>query len=337
MKSIILVGGEGTRLRPLTYEMPKQMLPLLGVPMIERVVSFLASHGVTSVVLSLGYLPDRFIAAYPDGRISGIPVTYVTESEPLDTAGAIRYAATEAGVDDTFVIVNGDILTNLDLTKLVAFHRERGAEATIALHPVDDPSRYGVVATDERGRVESFVEKPTKDLAPSNLINAGVYVFEPSVLQHIAPQGRVSVERHTFPLLAEAGTLYAMADDEYWLDTGTPLTYLQSSVDLLSDPRSPGVDQGNWIHPGASVHPSATIQHSAIDKGCQVSADVVITRSILLPGVTVGAGARLHQSLVGSAASIGEGARLDPVCVVGAHYSVEPGTHFEGDARLSVI
>jgi mannose-1-phosphate guanylyltransferase len=158
LKSIILVGGKGTRLRPLTYETPKQMLPLVGVPMIECVLESLAIHGVTDAVLSLGYLPDRFSEAYPADIIAGVPVTYAVEPAPLDTAGAIRFAALHAGFDDTFLVVNGDVLTDLNITKLLAFHRDRGGEATIALHPVNDPSRFGVVPTTSDGRVIAFVE-----------------------------------------------------------------------------------------------------------------------------------------------------------------------------------
>lgn len=162
MKAVVLVGGEGTRLRPLTLSTPKQMLPIVGMPMIERVLAHLASHGVDEAVLSLGYLPDAFKEAYPQGRASGVKLTYAVESEPLDTAGAVRFAATYAGLNETFVVVNGDVLTDLDLTSLVAFHRERGAEGTIALHPVADPSAFGVVPTDSDGRVTAFVEKPPR-------------------------------------------------------------------------------------------------------------------------------------------------------------------------------
>ena len=147
MQAVILVGGMGTRLRPLTYETPKQMLPLVGVPMIECVLESLARHGVTDAILSLGYLPDRFTEAYPANVISGVRVTYAVESEPLDTAGAIRFAAGEADVDETFLVVNGDVVTSLDVTKLLDFHRSHGGEATIALHPVEDPSHFGVVPT----------------------------------------------------------------------------------------------------------------------------------------------------------------------------------------------
>ena len=189
MKAVVLVGGEGTRLRPLTLTVPKQMLPVVGVPMIERVLGHLAAHGVDQAVLSLGYLPDAFMEAYPNDRAAGVALTYAVETEPLDTAGAVRFAATFAGISDTFVVVNGDVLTDMDLTSLVGFHRDRGAEGTIALHPVADPSAFGVVPTDTEGRVTAFVEKPPRDEAPTNEINAGTYVLEPSVLARIPRAG----------------------------------------------------------------------------------------------------------------------------------------------------
>ena len=238
MKAVVLVGGEGTRLRPLTLSAPKQMLPIVGVPMIERVLGHLAAHGIDEAVLSLGYLPDAFLDAYPDGQAAGVRLSYAVEPEPLDTAGAVRFAATFAGIDETFVVVNGDVLTDIDLTALVAFHRERGAEGTIALHPVADPSAFGVVPTDDDGRVTAFVEKPPRDEAPTNLINAGTYVLEPSVLARIPEGGRVSIERETFPAMVRDGGLYARSDDAYWLDTGTPAAYLQAHFDFLRQARA---------------------------------------------------------------------------------------------------
>ncbi|MBV8462879.1 MAG: nucleotidyltransferase family protein, partial [Acidimicrobiales bacterium] len=197
MRAVVLVGGEGTRLRPLTLTVPKQMLPVAEQPMIERVLGQLARHGVSEAVLSLGYKPDAFINAYPQGTVGDVRVTYAVEPEPRDTAGAIRFAATQAGIDDTFVAVNGDVLTDIDIGSLVELHRQRAAAATIALTPVEDPSAFGVVPTDEEGRVTAFIEKPPRDEAPTNLINAGIYVLEPSVLDLVAPDVRVSIERET--------------------------------------------------------------------------------------------------------------------------------------------
>ena len=179
--------------------------------MIEWVVGHLADHGVDEAILSLGYKPDAFIEAFPDDLCNGVRITYAVEPEPLDTAGAIRFAALEAGVDDTFIVVNGDVLTDLDIDALVAFHRASGAEGTIHLTPVDDPSTFGVVPTDDDGRVRRVHREAAADEAPTNRINAGTYVFEPSVLDRIAGDRRVSIEREVFPLMAEEGRLYALA------------------------------------------------------------------------------------------------------------------------------
>ena len=227
MRAVVLVGGEGTRLRPLTLTTPKQMLPIVEQPMIERVLGHLATHGIDDAVLSLGYRPDAFINAYPSGTIAGVALTYAVEPTPLDTAGAIRFAANHAGIDDTFVVVNGDVLTDSDISALIDFHRSSGAEGTISLTPVEDPSAFGVVPTDPQGRVEAFIEKPPRDEAPTNYINAGTYVFETSVLDRIPADRRVSIERETFPALVESGTLYALGSEAYWLDTGTPDAYLR--------------------------------------------------------------------------------------------------------------
>lgn len=340
MLAVVLVGGEGTRLRPLTYQTPKQLLPLVGAPIIECVLAQLSRHGVTDAVLALGYLPDQFTEAYPDDVIAGVRVSYSVESEPLDTAGAIRFAAARAGAESTFVVINGDNVTDLDVTALIGFHRERGAEATIALHTVADPSRFGVVAVGPDGRVSEFVEKPPRDLAPSNLVNAGVYVVEPTVLERIAPAGRVSVERETFPALAAAGRLYALVDDAYWIDTGTPEGYLRANADVLGGRTGrtvEGVVDGSWRHPSAVVDPGATLRVSVVDAGASVGAGAVVENAVLLPGATVEAGARVRSSIIGPGAVIGEFATLDATCVVGAREHVAAGSVLSGDVRLGGV
>jgi len=301
----------------------------------------LATHGVTEAVLSLGYLPESFIQAYPSNVIAGVKVTYAVEPEPLDTAGAIRFAAEFAGIDETFLVVNGDVLTELDITRLLAFHRERGAEATIALHPVDDPSRFGVVPTTPEGKVIAFVEKPPRDEAPTNLINAGTYVFEPSVLTRIAPEGRVSVERETFPALAAEGVLYALADERYWLDTGTPQAFIKANVDLLKGREHVhefvGIANGSWVHPTATVDPSASIVNSVVDRECVVSHGVVLTESILMPGAVIQSDAKITSSIIGPGAVVGGSSVLGAICVVGANEHVAPNSELSGDVRLGGV
>ncbi len=320
MRAVVLVGGFGSRLRPLTLTTPKQMLPLGHRPMIEWVVGHLADHGVDEAILSLGYKPDAFIEAFPDDMCNGVRISYAVEPEPLDTAGAIRFAALEAGVDDTFLVVNGDVLTDLDIDALVRFHRASGAEGTIHLTPVEDPSMFGVVPTDDDGRVLAFIEKPERDEAPTNRINGGTYVFEPSVLDRIAGDRPVSIEREVFPLMADEGRLYALATDDYWLDTGTPQQYLRANLDLLGV-RGREVEA---VSPDAVIDPTAVVTGSLVSGGCTIAADALVHDSVLMQGVEVHAGATIDRSVLGRRARVGAGATVRNT-VVGDGFSVEAG------------
>jgi mannose-1-phosphate guanylyltransferase len=321
--------------------MPKQMLPLVGVPMIECVFEMLSKHGITEVVLSLGYLPNHFISAYPDGSIAGVKISYAVEPEPLDTAGAIKFAAQYARIDETFLVVNGDVLTDLDVSALIAFHRAHGAEATIALHPVEDPSRFGVVVTDADNRVDAFIEKPPREEAPTNLINAGTYVFEPSVLSRIESGRKVSVERETFPALAAAGTLYAMTDDAYWLDTGTPATFLQANIDVLNGRDSERIVKDlvgtTWCHETSRVAASARLVNAVVDRDCVVGENVVLEGVILMPGAVVHDNVQIRSSIIGPRAVIGSTSVLGPTCVVGAEVTVAAGSQLSGEVQLGGI
>lgn len=353
MRAVVLVGGEGTRLRPLTFTTPKQLLPVVEVPMIERVLSNLARHGIDQAVLSLGYRPDAFYEAYPSGLVTGVRIAYAVEPEPLDTAGAVAFAADHADIDDTFVVLNGDVLSDVDLSSLVRFHRKHGASATIQLTPVSDPSRFGVVPTDSDGRVTQFIEKPPPGEAPTNLINAGTYVLEPEVLASIPLGRRTSIERETFPQLAARGRLYAQASDAYWLDTGTPEAYLQAHYDLLDGKRSgPPADEAHEVAPGvwvigtadlegdvlpasllgngAIVAPGARVEHSVVGARCTVGQSAVVYRSVLLPGARVGAGAKVAGSILGHDTEIGEDSEVEPLSVIGDSEIVVPGTKLAG-------
>ncbi|MFN8040252.1 MAG: NDP-sugar synthase [Acidimicrobiales bacterium] len=321
MKAVVLVGGFGTRLRPLTLHTPKQMLPMVGVPMIERVVRSLAGGGVTDAILSLGYRPDAFLEAYPDDQCAGVHLHYAVEPEPLDTAGAVRFAALDAGLDSRFLVVNGDVLTDLDVGALWDFHVASGAEGTIALTRVDDPSRYGVVPIDDAGRVEAFVEKPEPGTAPSHWINAGTYVLEPSVLDRIPDGRKVSIERATFPAMVDDGTLFAQHSDAYWVDAGTPATYLESQLDLVDGTRANEVG----VDPGADIDPAAKVDHAVVYAGAQVQAGAVVENAAVLAGAVVGANAVVRDSIVGPGARIGDGAELSELTVIGADEQVEAG------------
>jgi mannose-1-phosphate guanylyltransferase len=356
MLAIILVGGEGTRLRPLTFTTPKQMLPVVGKPLITRVLEGLAVHGVTDAVLSLGYKADVFIAAFPESEAGGVRLRYAVESEPLDTAGAVRFAAGEAGVTERFIVVNGDVLTDLDVGALIELHAARGAEATIALTPVADPSAFGIVVCDEDGRALDFVEKPPPERDIGNLANAGTYVLEPSVLDRIEPARRVSIERETFPAIAADRALYAVASDAYWLDTGTPAKYIEAQLDIVAGRRPAllpphGVEEeridGVFIGKGAEVDgdvvgPASVGAGATIGKGASVGSSVLyeavavgegarIEGSVLLPGAAVEKGAVVECSIVGPGACVGPDAHLSGGSVVGADAEVPAAAVLVGE------
>ncbi|MGD9997816.1 MAG: sugar phosphate nucleotidyltransferase [Ilumatobacteraceae bacterium] len=328
MRAVVLVGGFGTRLRPLTLSVPKPMLPVGHVPIIERLVVNLVRGGVTNVTLALGFKPDAFLRAFPDGVCGGATLRYAVEPEPLDTAGAIRFAADEAGIEDTFVVANGDVLTDLDIGSLVAFHDSRRAEATLHVIGVDDPSAFGVVALDADCRVEHFVEKPVPGTEPSNLINAGTYVLEPSVLDRIPLGERCSIERVTFPAVADEGRLFALASDDYWIDTGTPELYLQANLDVGAGLRPH--DRCEAVSRGASIDPSAHVADSVVAAGATVGEAARVERSVLLDGAHVGSGASVVDSVV--MGHVATGASVDR-SVLGADAVVESGEVVVGVKR----
>ncbi|HEV2767968.1 MAG TPA: NDP-sugar synthase [Acidimicrobiales bacterium] len=326
MRAVVLVGGFGTRLRPLTLSTPKQMLPVAGRPMIEWVVAHLAAHGVDEVVLSLGYRPDAFRRAYPDATCAGVRLVYAVEPEPLDTAGAIRFAAGAAGIDERFLVANGDVLTDIDLSALMEFHARVGASGTLQLTPVEDPSSFGVVATDDDGRVRAFVEKPAPGEAPSSLISAGFYVLEPEVLDRIPEGGRVNVEREVFPGMVGDGVLWARAEQAWWIDVGTPDRYLQASLDLLDREPPPSVVRSV----DAMVATSAVVRRSAIGPGARVGPRAVVEDSVVFARGVVESDAVVRRSVVGSAAVVGRGAVVRDVSVLGNGTEVAEGAELAG-------
>ncbi len=328
MRAVVLVGGFGTRLQPLTLSTPKPMLPVGHVPIIERLVANLGRSGISDVTFALGFKPEPFIEAFPTGECAGVVLHYAVEPSPLDTAGAIRFAADAAGIDDTFVVVNGDVLTDLDVAQLVRFHRDRGAEATLHLIPVADPSAFGVVGLDAGGRVERFVEKPAPGTAPSNLVNAGTYILEPSVLQRIPRGEKVSIERVTFPEIAAERGLFGLATDDYWIDTGRPELYLQANLDVLSGLRRN--DRAVAVHEDAKVDDTAVIDHGLVGPGATVRKHAVVRRSVVLPGALIEDGATVTDSMV--MGRIGANAVVHG-CVIGATGVVARGEHVDNERR----
>ena len=361
MNAVVLVGGEGTRLRPLTSTVPKPLLPIAGQPFIERQLLWLASYGVTHVVLSLGYLPDAFATHFPTGEFAGVRLSYAVEPYPLGTAGGIRFATTAAGIDERVIVCNGDVLTTLDVGSLVRFHEDRRAEATIHLTRVDDPTAFGVVPTFDDGEVKAFVEKPPASAAPTSWINAGTYVLEPSVLQRIPADLTASIERETFPrMLEQRGHLYALATDDYWLDIGTPDKYLQAHSDTLRGvvglPPVAGareVEPGIWAQASYEIGDDVTltapvllgaevaigrgarVEDSTISRGSVVAADATVTGAVLLDGARVERGARVDHSIVDAGGVVDEEASVLGCTIVGAGAHVPRGARLDG-ARIEL-
>lgn len=334
MQAVVLVGGFGTRLRPLTETIPKQLLPVAGIAMIERVMEGLSRHGVARAVLSMGYLPDPFITAYPSRSVAGVALEFAVEDAPLDTAGAIAFAARSAGIDETFLAVNGDVLTDADLGALVERHRAAGAEGTVLLTPVEDPSRFGVVVTDAGGRVSAWVEKP-QGQAPSNDINAGTYVLEPSVIERV-PAGAVSIERVIFPEMVAQGTLYGVVDEAYWIDAGTPQAYLQANLDVVDGTRRcacPGTRRGDaLLLEGARADDRAVVERSVLGEGVVVAAGAQVRGSVVLERASIGADAVIDDAVIGPGAYVGEGARVTGLALVAPGATVPARSVVSGGA-----
>ena len=322
MHAVVLVGGFGTRLQPLTFETPKPLLPVCNIPLLERLMTSLAHGGVTHAVLALGFKPEPFLKAFPDNRCAGVELSYAVEDRPLDTSGAIGFAAREAKINErgeTFVVANGDILTDLDVAKLVAFHHSAKAESTIHLTPVADPSQYGVVETDATGKVIRFVEKPKTGETMSRHVNGGTYIFETSALERMPGTAPLSIERETFPEMVRAGVLYAFATDDYWIDAGRPDTYVRSNVDLLS---RKSIYKVTPIDASAKVDATAVITQSAIGANCVVGENAQIVRSVLMIGARVDANAVVVDSAV--MGHIGAFSQVTS-CLIGAQGEVNSG------------
>jgi mannose-1-phosphate guanylyltransferase len=312
MQAIVLVGGEGTRLRPLTNATPKPALTLVDRPFLAYMIEWLAAHGVTEVVLACGFLPNvlREALAGEEER-AGVAIRYAVEPEPLGTAGAIRFAADSLGddLDERFLALNGDVLTDLDLTALLHAHEAWGAAATIGLHPVEDSSAFGLVNSGEGGEVFEFLEK-TGERKPGE-VNAGMYALQRAVLDLIPPGENVSIERDVFPRLVGDG-LHGLLLDGYWVDIGTPERYLQASWDILEgrvetrvEPSGPDV----LIDPGAEVGEAATLgPRAVVGPGCRIGAGAVVMGSVLLDGASVGENARVVDSILSPGAEVAAGA-----------------------------
>ncbi|MGZ4638010.1 MAG: mannose-1-phosphate guanylyltransferase [Actinomycetes bacterium] len=320
-EAVVLVGGKGTRLRPLTVDMPKPMLPTAGVPFLHHVLSRARDAGIEHVVLATSYRPEVFEAGIGDGSSLGLRVDYVTEVEPLGTGGAISNVGglLESKPDDPVVILNGDILSDHDIAAQLEAHVAANADVSLHLTEVEDPRAFGCVPTDVFGRVTEFLEKTPHPI--TNRINAGCYVFARRVIDDIPTGRKVSVERETFPgLLRDGALVIGHVDGTYWLDVGTPAAFVQGSRDLvlgrLASPALPGATGELLVMPGARVADTAVVSGgTTVGAGAVIAADATVEGSVLLDGAVVGPGAVVRDSVVGYGARIGERTVLDGVVV----------------------
>lgn len=335
MQALILAGGKGTRLRPLTVYTPKPIVPVVNRPFLLYQIDVLKKAGITDIALSLSYQPDKIRQILGDGAEFGVSLTYITEPSPMGTGGAYKFA--EDALRETTVVFNGDILTTVDLTRVLELHQAKGAEATIALMPVEDPSRYGLVETDDAGRVQRFIEKPQPDeLAglTTNNINAGIYVLEPSILDIIAKDANRSFEYDVFPdILKRKLPFYAFViENDYWLDIGTPASYLKAHHDFLSgaiqgfEIESPGradvathaeVDRNSVIGEDCTIKPGARVVNSVIGPGVLLEEKAVVENSVIWAHTRVAAAAEIHDAVIGRSCHIGRNAVVGPGSVLG--------------------
>ena len=341
MQALILAGGEGTRLRPLTSTVPKPVVRLVDRPFIAFMLEWLASHGVDDVIMSCGFLASGVRDVLGDGERYGTRIRYVDEPQPLGTGGALKFA--EDLLDERFLMLNGDVLTDIDLTRQIEQHARTGASGTLALVSVPDPSAYGLVRTDAEGRVVEFLEKPPADAAIAvNTISAGAYVLERSVLELLEPGRKASIERDVFPRLVGAG-LHARVSEDYWLDIGTPERYLQGTFDILD-----GV-VATKVRPGAVdgvVAPAVVGADCRIAEGAHVGGRVVlgdgvtigqrsvVERAVVLDGASIGADCVLRDCVVGPGARVGDHSRVQNLAMLGQDVSIGAGNVVTNGARV---
>ena len=335
MQAVILVGGEGTRLRPLTSTVPKPVVPLVDRPFISFMLEWLIKHGIDDVIMSCGFLATSVRNVLGDGSSLGIRLRFVEEPDPRGTAGALKYA--ESLLDERFVMLNGDVLTDIDLTAQIAQHEQTGAVATLALVPVADPTAYGLVRLKEDRSVREFVEKPSSDRVDTNLISAGAYVLERGILELVPPDRNVSIEREVWPLLIGKG-LYGFEGKGYWLDIGTPERYLQGTFDIIEGNVQTSLRErlgSDWlaIDEGAELH-GRVIPPAVLQRGVRVGEGAHVGSLVVLgDDVSIGAGSTVERAVILAGAQIGEGCKLRD-CIVAAGCRVGARTQISGGAVL---
>ncbi len=350
---MILVGGQGTRLRPLTSNIPKPVVQLVDRPFMTFMLEWLRGHGIDDVIMSCGFLADSVRDVLGDGSSLGISLRFVEEPEPLGTAGALKLA--EPMLDERFLMLNGDVLTDIDLGAQIAQHERTGARATLALVPVEDPSAYGVVMLEDDRSVRDFVEKPAPGSVESNLISAGAYVLQREILELVAPDRNVSIEREVWPRLIGEG-LYGFPAESYWLDIGTPERYLQGTFDIIAGNVASGVRERLGAE-HLAVDASATVQGelsapALIERGVKIAHDArvgplvvlgedvsigagsVVERAVILKGTQIGPGCELRDCIIAAGCRVGAGTKITDGAVLGENVSVGSENVITRGARI---
>ncbi|MBI2853759.1 MAG: NDP-sugar synthase [Chloroflexi bacterium] len=348
MKAVLLVGGEGTRLRPLTCNTPKAMVPVLNRPFLEHVLCHLKNNDVDTVILALGHLFKGVVEYFGDGSKVGIRVIYSVEDQPLGTAGPVKLAARH--LDGRFLVLNGDIFSPFDLKNMVRYHTHLGSTATIALTPVENPSAYGVVEMDAQNRVQRFVEKPKPGEARSNMINAGTYVLEPKVLDLIPEQSKVMFEHNVFPtLLSSREPVFGYDTHGYWIDIGTPEKYLQLNLDLLNrqaEAKST-IGKGTVIHRTAHITGPVVIGDNCevgsgvrlvgpvvLGADCRVGAGSILRETVIWPNSCIGDSCSVQGSVIADNSRLGDRVRAEGRCFISDHVEIDSGVCLDPGARL---
>ncbi len=336
MKAIILAGGIGTRLRPLSCTRPKLLFPILNKSLLDWTLERLAETGVNGVTLAVKYMAEVFMHRYGESK-HGLKITYSIEKKPMHTGGAIKYAEELIGHEEPFLVLNGDIFTTIDYTALIKKHEENRAVATIALYRVEDPSRYGTVKLTEKNSVTQFIEKAPPGKAPSNLINAGVYVLDPKIFDYIPGGCPVSIEHEVFPKLAEEGKLFGHEFNEIWVDIGKPADYLKANRVLLdAEPKKRllgkdvNVEEGTQINDPVRVDSGVNVgQNSRIGPYAIIGRDAVLGRnvslenSVVFPEATISDNASVCGAVIGEGATIGKGAKIMEGCIIGDYATIK--------------
>jgi len=358
LKAVILVGGEGTRLRPLTYDLPKPMVPICGKPFAQYQLELIKKHGINEVIFSLGYKWDSFEDYFKEGSDMGMKIHYVVEDSPLGTAGAIKNVEDYID-DDAFLVFNGDILSEMDLTDIIKFHRQKKSKSTIVLTPVDNPCIYGVVELDENQRIERFTEKPKPEEVRSNQINAGLYVLEPEILNRMERGINYSIERQIFPAMLEEGeSMYGYKYPDYWMDIGNPFKYLSANQDLLLGKMKYNPGLINGIHKGKNVEIDdgailkkplwigddvkikdgvVIIGPAVINRGCEIGEGTTVNKALLWENTKIGNGCDLDSCLIGRKCKIGDGVTIDKLAVIGTGITIEDGDTVEEGGKVPVV